>query len=324
MKTMGLLISHKNQEKRRALIPGDLANIKNISQLYFEEGYGEAIGFADAEYQTAGANIVPRAQVLACDILVDVKLGDADYLDQLPPQRMPIGWAHAVQNVDFTENMLQKEHTVLAWEELLEKGRYIFYRNREIAGEAAIMHAYLYLGKMPYETKVAILGNGHSAKGAMRILHSLGAPVDVYGRRLEGLFIEKMYDYDVLVNCIKWDTNRPDKIIYKKDLKNFKPGTMIVDVSCDPYLEIETSHPTTIDDPIFMVDGVIHYCVDNTPALFSHTVSKVLSEGFSLLVDSILEGNYNAMVQKAIVIDQGHIRDENIRNFREYRGLLVR
>lgn len=323
MKTMGLLISHKNHEKRRALLPADLANIKNINQLYFEEGYGHAIGFTDEAYQSAGANIAPRAETLDCDILVDVKLGDADYLDTLTAEKILVGWAHAVQNVDFTENMLLKNHTVIAWEEMVENGRYIFYRNREIAGEAAIMHAYLYLGKMPYETKVAILGNGQSAKGAMRILHSFGAEVDVYGRQLEGLFVKKMPEYDVLVNCIKWDTNRPDKIIYKEDLKKLQPGTMIVDVSCDPYLEIETSRPTTIDDPVYVVDGVIHYCVDNTPALFSHTVSRVLSEGFAKLVDNILEGNYPEMVQNAIVIDKGNIKDENIRSFRQARGLLV-
>ena len=65
-----------------------------------------------------------------------------------------------------------------------------------------------------------------------------------------------------------WDTTRTDRIIYKEDLKKMKPGTLIIDVSCDPHLEIETSHPTTIDDPVYVVDGVIHYAVDNTPAMY--------------------------------------------------------
>ena len=324
MKTMGLLISHKNSEKRRALLPQDLTCIKNVSQLYFEKGYGEAIGYSDEEYLEAGANIVPRREALGCDIIVDVKLGDADYLSELGDEKTLVGWAHAVQNVEFTGSMLEKNHTVIAWEELVDNGRYIFYRNREIAGEAAILHAYMFLGKMPYETKVAILGNGQTAKGVLRILHSLGAEVDIFSRRQERLFIEHMREYDVLVNCIKWDTNRQDKLIYKEDLKTMRPGTMIVDVSCDPYLEIETSHPTTIVDPVYVVDGVIHYCVDNTPALFSHSVSKILSEGFSVLVDGILEENYPEMVQKAIVIDHGSIRDENIRLFREARNLSVK
>ncbi len=62
---------------------------------------------------------------------------------------------------------------------------------------------------MPYDATVAILGNGQTAKGALRILHGLGAQVDVYPRKFEQLFRKKMYDYDVLVNCIMWDTSAP-------------------------------------------------------------------------------------------------------------------
>ena len=78
--------------------------------------------------------------------------------------------------------------------DFFEDGRYIFYRNREVAGEAAVLHAFRYCGRMPYDTQVAIIGNGQTAKGAMRILHGLGARVDVYGRRLEGLFKKKKLD----------------------------------------------------------------------------------------------------------------------------------
>ena len=188
MEKMGFLISHKNNEQRRALLPEDLECIRHRDHLVFETGYGDSIGFSDKDYHAAGASIGTREQVLACGILVDVKLGDADYLDQLQDNKLMIGWAHAVQKMDFTSSMLKGKHTVLAWEEIFEDGRYIFYRNREVAGEAAVLHAYRYCGKMPYDTKVAIIGNGQTAKGAMRILHGLGAQVDVYGRRLESLF----------------------------------------------------------------------------------------------------------------------------------------
>lgn len=177
---------------------------------------------------------------------------------------------------------------------------------------------------MPYDTRVAILGNGQTAKGAMRILHGLGARVDVYSRRQEKLFMEKMFDYDVLVNCVMWDTSRTDRIIYAEDLKKMKPGTLIIDVSCDPHLEIETSHPTTIDDPVYVVDGVIHYAVDNTPAMFPISVTKVLSEGLKKYVDVILKDDYAAYpenLQKAVVIREGQIQDPRIREFREKRGL---
>lgn len=325
MKTAGFIISHKNGEGRRALLPSDIRNgVANAGQLYFEYGYGEAIGIEDAEYADAGCHMVSREEALQCGILVDVKLGDADYLETLGEGKILMGWAHAVQSLNFTGKVLNGGHTVIAWEEIYEDGRYIFYRNREIAGEAAILHAYRYCKKMPYDTKAAILGNGKTAKGAMRVLHGLGASVDVYDRKLENLFKKNMYDYDVLVNCVMWDTNRKDRIIYREDLKKMKPGTLIIDVSCDPYLEIETSHPTTIDDPVYEVDRVIHYAVDNTPAMYSKTVTKVLSSGMARLIDDVLTEQYPESVKNAVVIDRGHIVDENIRKFREARGVFCR
>lgn len=299
-------------------------NVKYREQLYFETGYGTNLGFSDEAYKAYGVNMVSRAQVLESDAIVDVKLSDADYFDLIAPGKLLIGWAHAVQNIEFTKAVLEGNHTVVAWEEMFEDGRYIFYRNREIAGEAAILQAYLFCGKMPYDTKVAILGNGHTAKGSLKILHGLGAEVDVYGRRLEDLFKKNMNQYDVLVNCVMWDTSRTDRIIYKEDLKNLKSGAMIIDVSCNPNLEIETSRPSSIDNPVYTVDGIIHYTVDNTPAMFSHTVSNIISKEFSNLVDKFAKGNWTDMIRRSIVINKGHIIDKDIIEFREARGLLIK
>ena len=323
MKTMGFVISRKNNEKRRAILPVDLAQVAYPERLYFEQGYGEVLGLTDEDYSDMGATIATREEVLACDAIVDVKLGYADYFDQLEDGKILIGWAHAIQDLKFTDGAIAGKHTVIAWEELFEGGRYIFYRNREVAGEAAVLQAYQYAGKMPYETRVAILGNGHTGKGALRILHGLGADVDVYGRKSEALFREKMFDYDVLVNCIMWDTARTDRIIYREDLKRLKKGAMIIDVSCDPELAIETTVPTTIDTPVYTVDGVVHYAVDNTPAMFPHTITKVLSTGFAPMLNGLLEGKRSDMVQGAIVIEDGIIKDQRITAFREARGMTV-
>ena len=327
MKTMGLVISHKNGEQRRAILPEDVCTLKHPAQLYFESGYGLSVGASDEEYIAAGAHVVSREEAMKCDIIADVKLGDADYLDQIAPGKLMFGWAHTVQNLDFTSDMLNNNHTVVAWEEIFEDGRYIFYRNREVAGEAAVLHGFRYCGRMPYDSRVAILGNGQTAKGAMRILHGLGATVDVYGRRQEQLFRKKMYEYDVLVNCVMWDTSREDRIIYKEDLKKFKPGTLIIDVSCDPELEIETSRPTKIEDPVYTVDGVIHYAVDNTPGMFPITVTKVLSRGIGKYIDIVVESefeDYPENLKKAVVIKDGSILDERIRAFREKRGVFCK
>lgn len=327
MKTMGLVISHKSNEKRRALLPNDISKIQNPQQLFFEKGYGESVGFSDEDYAQYGCNIVSRSDAMQCDIICDVKLGDAEYLDEIGSNKILFGWAHAVQGIEFTDSALKGNHTVVAWEEIFEGGRNIFYRNSEVAGESAILHAYRYSGKLPYDTKVAILGNGYTAKGALRVLHGLGAEVDVYGRRLENLFKEKMYEYDVVINCVLWDTSRKDRIIYKEDLKKFKKGTLIIDVSCDPNLEIETSHPTTIDNPVYEVDGVIHYAVDHTPSMYPITVSKILSEGIAKYIDILInrdDEDYPDNLKKATVIKSGHITDSKITEFRESRNLFCK
>lgn len=329
MKTMGFLISHKNGEQRRALLPENVAEINHPEMMLLETGYGESIGVSDEEYAAMGCRIVSREEALACDIIADVKLGDADYLDEITDSKIMFGWAHTVQNIDFTSDMLNKNHTVVAWEEIFENGRYIFWRNREVAGEAGILHALRYARKMPYDASVAVIGNGQVARGVMRILHGLGTKrLEVFDYYQEDLFRSTMTEFDIIVNCVFWDTSRTDRLIYKEDLKKFKPGTLIVDISCDPELEIETSHPTTIEDPVYTVDGVVHYAVDNTPAMFPITVTRELGKGITDYINILIEEddyeNYPDNLKTATVINKGHIQDERIRAFREARGIFCK
>jgi len=323
MKKIGFLISHKNDEKRRAILPKDLLNVIQKDMIFIENGYGDTLRISDEEYEKCGVKVVNREEVLKCDCIVDVKLGDGDFLEHLSDGKLLIGWAHALQKTEFTSSCIKGKHSVLAWENIFLDGRYLFYRNREVAGEAGVLQAFTYLGKMPYECKVAILGNGQTAKGAMRILNGLGSNVDVYGHKLENLFRKKMYEYDVIVNCILWDACREDHIIYKEDLKKFRPGTMIIDISCDPGMGIETARATTISDPIYEIDGVIHYEVDNTPAMFPYTVSAIISETFSTYLDGIICGNMAPEMEKAIVIKDGIVTDENIIAYRKKMGLII-
>ena len=154
----------------------------------------------------------------------------------------------------------------------------------------------------------------------MRILNGLGAEVDVYKWKQIDLFRENMGKYDMLINCCMWDTSRTDRLIYREDLKHLKRGAMIVDVSCDPELEIETSRPTTIDHPVYEVDGILHYAVDNTPAMFPITVSKAFSRLLAPMVDLVLEDRLSDALEKAVVIRDGQVIDQRIHAFRERSG----
>lgn len=321
MKSIGFVKSHKSGEKRIGLVPDNLKIINNPEKMYIEEGYGQNLGFDDSEYKKYGVNIAKREEVLKCDIIVDPKLGDADYLNELSPKKTLFGWAHAVQNIDFTTEMIKKKNTVIAWEEMYDNGRYIFYKNRELAGEAGVIQAILYSGIMPYDAKIAIIGNGKTAKGASRVLTGLGGYVDVYTRKLEKLFKEKLGEYDYIVNCVMWDTSRTDRLIYKEDLLRMKKGAIIIDISCDPNLEIETTHATTIENPVYKVNGITHYAVDNTPSIFYKTATYNVCEAVEKYYNYLIDEKENEVINKAIVIKDGKIIDKRISDFRKLKNI---
>lgn len=312
MKTIGFPISTKENEKRRCLIPKHISSIKNKKSIYIETGYGNVLGFTDEDYNRAGVHIITREEVLKKDIICDPKIGDAEYLSQLKDQ-IVFGWVHAVQNKNITDIMVKNKITAYAWEDMYDSGRHVFWRNNEIAGEAAIMHAYTLYGLFPYNTKVAILGRGNVARGALKILTLMGADVMVYTRKMEQLFRKEISKYDVIVNAILWDTSRKDHIIYKEDLKRMKKGALIIDISCDRNGGIETCIPTTIDNPTYVIDGITHYAVDHTPSLFYKTISESLSEIMIMYIDDLIEGNMNNdVLNNSLIIDHGKIIDQRI------------
>lgn len=316
MKTVGLVISHKENEKRRALIPEHIKQIKHPEAIVVEKGYGVVLGYKDEDYAALGCQIASRESVLSCDVICDPKIGDADYLTQLNNQTI-FGWVHAVQNKDITDKIIAHHLTSYAWEDMYEDGRHSFWRNNEIAGEAAVFHAYMCHGVFPYNTKAAVLGRGNSARGAIKTLNYLGAEVIQYDRKTEQLFRKELGEYDVIVNAILWDTSRKDHIIYREDLKRMKRDAIIIDVSCDRCGGIETSVPTSIENPIYVVDGITHYVVDHTPSLFWKTTSEGLSEEFCKYADLFIEGTPcdNLVLKNAHNFEKGEILDQRINAF---------
>ena len=314
MKTIGFPISDKTNENRRALIPKDLHKTVNVDYIYIEQGYGKVLGYTDDDYRQAGANISTRSEVLKKDIICDPKIGDAKYLEELDNQTI-FGWVHAVQNHDITDTLIDKNLTAYAWEDMYDQGRHIFWRNNEIAGEAAIVHAYTTHGLFPYNTKVALLGRGNIARGALKILTMMGADVTVYDRRTEALFRKEVSKYDVLVNAILWDVSRNDHIIYKEDLSNMKDGSLIIDISCDKNGGIETSIPTSLDNPTYTVNGVTHYVVDHTPTLFYKTISDSLSHTIVDYLDDLIMERNNQVLEQALIVNSGEVIDQRINDF---------
>lgn len=314
MKTVGFPISHKENEYRRAIVPAHLKNVEYPELLYFEKGYGEVLGIEDSEYEAYGSHIVSHNEVLLKDIICDPKIGDADYLEELNHQTI-FGWVHATQNRDITDKLLAGNLTAFAWEKMFQKGRHVFWRNNELAGEAAVMHAFQCYARMPYETKVAVIGRGNTARGAIKVLNMLGADVRQYDRRTEELLRDELGQYDVIVNCVLWDVMRKDHIIYRDDLKRMRRNSMIIDVSCDRNGGIETSVPTTIEKPTYMVDGVLHYVVDHTPALFHKTFTWNNSEVIWKYINELQRESYGDILSEALIVENGRIIDKEIIKF---------
>lgn len=314
MKTVGLPISHKENERRRALIPDDIKSIKHPELIYIEKGYGNVLGYSDSDYLNLGINIVTRDAVLSTDIIADPKVGDAEYLRDLNEQTV-FGWIHAVQNRDITDSLLFSKLTAYAWEDMYEDGRHSFWKNNEIAGEAAVYHAYMCHGLFPYGSKAAVIGRGNTARGAIKALNYMGAETTVYDRKTEHLFREELPKYDVIVNSVLWDTTRKDHIIYRDDLSRMKRGSLLIDISCDRNGGIETSIPTTIEEPTYIIDGITHYAVDHTPALFWKTTSDSLSKVFVRFIDELIEDCPGSVLRKALIVSNGQILDRRIIEF---------
>lgn len=314
-KTMGFPISHKENEMRRAIVPDDLGKIEHREYLYFESGYGEVLGYSDEDYLRYGIHIATREEVLSKDIICDPKIGDAEYLSKLHEGQTIFGWVHLVQNRDITDAVLNNKLTAYVWEDMYDEGRHTFWHNNEMAGEAAIMHAFQCYGEMPYNTKVALIGRGNVASGALRILTCLGAKVTVYTRHTEKLLHRELDKYDVIVNALLWDTSRKDHIIYKEDLKRLQPNALIIDISCDRAGAIETSIPTTIEKPTYVVDDVMHYVVDHTPSLFYKTATLGLSTEVSQFIDELIEDKPGKVLMDALAIKNGVIIDQRINEF---------
>lgn len=320
MHTVGLPISHKENEKRRALIPSDICRLRHPECIYVETNYGDVLGYCDEDYLKLGVKVATREEVLNKDIICDPKVGDAEYLELLNKQTI-FGWIHAVQNRDITDKIIAGKLSGYAWEDMYEEGRHSFWRNNEIAGEAAVFHAYMCHGVFPYNTKAAVLGRGNIARGAIKALNYMGAEVIQYDRKQETLFRKEIGRYDVIVNGILWDTTRRDHIIYREDLKRMKHNALIIDVACDRNGGVETSIPTTIEDPIYVVDGITHYVVDHTPTLFWKTASESLSSEFVKYIDLLIEDMAisNPVLSKCHNFEGGIILDQRINMFQGRR-----
>lgn len=312
MKTIGFPISTKENENRRTIVPEDIRKLSHPEQVFVESGFGSVLGISDEEYLCSGAHICSHEEAIVKDVVCDPKVGDADYLNKMRKGQTIFGWIHATQNRDITDKISYSGLTAYAWEKMFEKGRHVFWFNNELAGEAAVINAFQCYGQLPYGLETAVIGNGNTARGACRVLNMLGAHVIQYNRHQEELLRQEISKYNVIVNCVMWDVNRLDHIVSKRDLSKMKRNSMIIDVSCDRHGGIETCEPTTIDNPTYYVDGILHYAVDHTPSIFFKTFSYNNSKVILPYVEELIMDVPGSVLTECRIIDNGRICDPEI------------
>jgi len=304
----------KNNEYRVAATPEGVKNlIQRGHEVMVGVSAGLGSGFSDQDYISAGAKIASAEDVYsAADMIYKVKeILEPEY-KYMREGLIVFTYLHSNANLEMTEVFLKSKVIGISYEdiedengqfpllkpmsELAGKGGFLASLNfiQSVHGGSGLMLSRVHGVKTPM---VTIIGAGAAGIGAAELASAFGnkvALLDIDLDRLEeakyklSLNVELLYsnranlekcllESDVIINCLLWPKTRKDHLISRADLKLMKPGSIISDVSCDEGGAVETCRATSHDDPIYSVDGIVHYAVDNIPSAFSQTATTSLS-----------------------------------------------
>ena len=305
----------KVREYRVGLVP---ANVRELvlhgHAVIVERGAGEGIGVADAQYEAAGAKIVPSAaDVWAnAEMVVKVKEPQAEERKRLRPGQVLFTYLHLAPDPEQTRDLVESGSICIAYETVTSPsgGLPLLAPMSEVAGRMSIQAGAYFLekahgglgvllGGVPGvdPAKVVILGGGVVGTHAAHIALGMGAEVWVldrnvdvlknlwrqFGRPLNTVFStrEAVENHcrtaDLVVGGVLIPGAAAPKLVDAKLVSEMKPGSVIVDVAIDQGGCFETSHATTHDAPTYVVDGVIHYCVANMPGGVPRTSTFALN-----------------------------------------------
>jgi alanine dehydrogenase len=320
----------KEQEQRVALLPS-LTNqlTRHGHSVLVERNAGLGSGYPDQDYVKAGAEIVERAkEVFArADMIVKVKEPLKAEFPLLRRGQILFTYLHLAASKSLTEALLKSGVTAVAYETIQVDHRLpLLEPMSEIAGRMSVVMGANFLAKYNGGSgvllggvpgvlpgRVVILGGGTSGVNALRMAKGLGADatildVDVERLRFLDIAIENLHtlysneanlddlmpDCDLLIGAVLLPGAKAPKLITRAMLRKMKPGSVMVDISIDQGGCAETSRPTTHLDPVYVEEGVTHYCVANMPAAYARTATQALTNVtyryVELLADLGLEG----------------------------------
>jgi len=303
----------KEQEYRVALLPSAAYQlIRRGHQVIVERGAGTGTGYFDTDYEQAGAKLLDdhKAVFETGDLIVKVKEPQPSEYPLLRPGQILFTYLHLAASRSLTEALLKSRVTALAYE-TLEVNRHLplLEPMSEIAGRMSILVGGYFLGKQfggsgvllggvpgVLPGKVVILGGGASGINAARMATGLGADVtilevDVERMRFlditlhtahtlyssEAHLMELLPSVDLLVGAVLLPGAKAPKLIRRDMVRRMRPGSVLVDIAIDQGGCAETSRPTTHHDPVFVEEGVTHYCVTNMPGAYARTATQALT-----------------------------------------------
>lgn len=311
---IGVVKEIKKHEYRVGLTPADAKSyIAHGHSVYVETSAGTQAGFEDAVYAEVGAVILPSAKALfaEAEMVIKVKEPQPQECELMCEGQILYTYLHLAAEKQLTKLLIEKRVKAVAYETIEEhKTLPCLVPMSEIAGRLSVQEGAKYLekqyggggvllGGVPgvRRGKVAIIGGGVVGTNAAKIAIGIGADVtilDVNARRLAylddifGATISTLYstednieqvlkECDVLIGAVLIPGARAPQLVRREHLSLMRPGSVIVDVAVDQGGCIETIHPTTHDDPIYMVDGILHYGVANMPGAVALTSTLALT-----------------------------------------------
>jgi alanine dehydrogenase len=305
----------KNNENRVALTPSGASELVADGHIvYVQKSAGEGSSFSDEDYAAAGAIILPTLESVydAAEMIIKVKEPIEQEYKLIKENQIVFTYFHFASSETLTKAMIESKAVCIAYEtvELEDRSLPLLIPMSEVAGRMSVQQGAKYLEKtfggrgvllggvpgVP-PAKVLVLGGGIVGTEAARMAAGFGADVtimDISLKRLRYLsdimpanvktmmssyynIIDMVKTHDLIIGAVLIPGAKAPKLVSRDMLKTMKKGAVLVDVAIDQGGCFETSHPTTHDNPCYIIDDVVHYSVANMPGAVPHTSTIALT-----------------------------------------------
>ncbi len=333
----------KSNEFRVAISPAGVVEfVKHGHKVFVETNAGSGIGYSDADYAAAGANIAPNMEALysSAELIVKVKEPQPKEIALLKPHHVLFSYLHLAPDPELTKGLIASKCVGIAFETVTDsKGSLpLLAPMSEIAGKMAIQQGAYFLenpqggsgvllGSVPGVPRgvVSVLGGGVVGTQAARVAIGFGAKViildnsinrlrqleDIFGNSAEYIYSsessvrEAISKSDLVVGAVLIAGAAAPRLVTKEMLKIMKKGSVIVDVAIDQGGCFETSKATTHQDPVYTVEGVIHYCVANIPGSVAKSSSRALENAILPYAINLANNGYRKLLYEDIHFRNG-------------------